>query len=94
MLTQLIQYFINLYLRMIEKIKKSANFMEAYQTVRQVGLAKLDMGWHIPKATEVQDVGAYERELQKDTYLLAPVEGTSTIFSFYHIFKGGYDSGY
>ncbi len=79
---------------LIQKIKESANFMEAYQTVRQVGLAKLDMGWHIAKAAGVKDVGAYERELQKETELLPPVEGTNTSTSFSHIFQGGYASGY
>ncbi|AHM58861.1 peptidase M3A and M3B thimet/oligopeptidase F [Flammeovirgaceae bacterium 311] len=79
---------------LIKKIKESANFMEAYQTVRQVGLAKLDMGWHIKKAASVNDVGAYERELQQETDLLPPVQGTSTSTSFSHIFQGGYASGY
>lgn len=79
---------------LIRKIKESSKFMEAYQTVRQVGLAKLDMGWHKGKAVEVKDVGAYERELQKDTDLLPPVEGTNTSCSFSHIFQGGYASGY
>jgi peptidyl-dipeptidase Dcp len=79
---------------LIQKIKESSNFMEAYQTVRQVGLAKLDMGWHIGKAKDVKDVGAYEKELQKDTELLNPVEGTNTSCSFSHIFQGGYSSGY
>ena len=79
---------------LIRKIKESANFMEAYQTVRQIGLARLDMGWHIPEAAEVQDVGAYEQKLQKDTDLLPPVEGTNTSCSFSHIFQGGYASGY
>lgn len=79
---------------LISKIKKSANFMEAYQTVRQIGLAKLDMGWHIGEAVNVQDVGAYEQELQKSTNLLPPVEGTNTSCSFSHIFQGGYASGY
>ncbi|WP_017731901.1 M3 family metallopeptidase [Nafulsella turpanensis] len=79
---------------LIRKIKESANFMEAYQTVRQIGLAKLDMGWHVPEATKVNDVGAYEQELQKETDLLPPVEGTNTSCSFSHIFQGGYASGY
>jgi len=79
---------------LIHKIKESSNFMEAYQTVRQVGLAKLDMGWHIGKAKEVKDVGAYEKELQKETELLDAVEGTNTSCSFSHIFQGGYSSGY
>lgn len=68
--------------------------MEGYQTVRQIGLAKLDMGWHIEKAASVQDVAAYERELQQETDLLPPVSGTSTSCSFSHIFQGGYSSGY
>ncbi|HYG39518.1 MAG TPA: M3 family metallopeptidase [Cytophagales bacterium] len=79
---------------LIKKIKESANFMEAYQTVRQVGLARLDMGWHIGKALEVKDVGTYEQELLKETELMTPVEGTSTSASFSHIFQGGYSSGY
>jgi peptidyl-dipeptidase Dcp len=79
---------------LVWKIKESANFMEAYQTVRQVGLAKLDMGWHIGKAVNVKNVAAYERELQQDTDLLPPVEGTNTSCSFSHIFQGGYASGY
>lgn len=79
---------------LIKKIIKSATFMEAYQTVRQVGLAKLDMGWHIGQATQVEEVGTYEQELQKDTNLLPPVEGTNTSCSFSHIFQGGYSSGY
>jgi Zn-dependent oligopeptidase len=79
---------------LINRIKESANFMEAYQTVRQIGLAKLDMGWHIEKVKEVDNVGAYEKELQQETDLLTPVESTSTSCSFSHIFQGGYSSGY
>lgn len=79
---------------LILKIKKSANFMEGYQTVRQIGLAKLDMGWHTGQALDIKDVGAYEQKLQQDTNLLPPVEGTNTSCSFSHIFQGGYASGY
>ncbi|MBW3544969.1 MAG: M3 family metallopeptidase [Bacteroidetes bacterium] len=79
---------------LIRKIKESANFMEAYQTVRQIGLAKLDMGWHIGEAREAEDVAAYERSLHTDTDLLPPVAGTNTSCTFSHIFQGGYSSGY
>ncbi|WP_028980476.1 M3 family metallopeptidase [Sporocytophaga myxococcoides] len=81
-------------LDLVKKIKESANFMEAYQTVRQVGLAQLDMGWHSGKAQDVKDVGAYEKELQKATDLLPAAEGANTSCSFSHIFQGGYSSGY
>lgn len=79
---------------LVHKIKESANFMEAWQTVRQVGLAKLDMGWHSGNADQISDVNAQEQSLLKDTELLVPVEGTSTSCSFSHIFQGGYSSGY
>ncbi len=81
-------------LELVKKIKESANFMEAYQTVRQIGLAQLDMGWHSGKAQDVKDVGAYEKELQKATDLLPPAKGANTSCSFSHIFQGGYSSGY
>lgn len=79
---------------LITKIKASSNFMEAYQTVRQIGLAKLDIGWHTSKALAAKDVNSYEHELQKNTELLPSVEGTNTSCSFSHIFQGGYSSGY
>lgn len=79
---------------LVERLKASANFMEAYQTVRQIGLAKLDMGWHIPEAYDATNVDAWENELQKETDLLPPVEGYNTSSSFSHIFQGGYSSGY
>lgn len=81
-------------LDLVERIKESANFMEGYQTVRQIGLAKLDMAWHTGEALDVDDVGAYERQVHNDTNLLPPVEGTNTSCSFSHIFQGGYASGY
>lgn len=81
-------------LDLVERIKESANFMEGYQTVRQIGLAKLDMAWHTAEALNVEDVGSYERKVQHDTDLLPPVDGTSTSCSFSHIFQGGYSSGY
>ncbi|MGK7392622.1 MAG: M3 family metallopeptidase [Candidatus Cyclobacteriaceae bacterium M2_1C_046] len=79
---------------LVQKIKKSSNFMEAYQTVRQIGLAKLDMGWHMGKAANIKNVDAYENQLQEDTNLLPNVEETNTSCSFSHIFQGGYASGY
>ncbi|WMJ74084.1 M3 family metallopeptidase [Cytophagaceae bacterium ABcell3] len=79
---------------LIEKIKDSATFMEAYQTVRQISFAKLDMGWHTENAPKVNNVSTHEQGLQKDTELLPTVEGTNASCSFSHIFQGGYSSGY
>ncbi|MFN3402615.1 MAG: M3 family metallopeptidase [Cytophagaceae bacterium] len=79
---------------LVKKIKESSTFMEAYQTVRQIGLARLDMGWHKGEVKQSLKVGEYEKELLKETELLTPVEGTNTSCSFSHIFQGGYSSGY
>jgi peptidyl-dipeptidase Dcp len=38
---------------LIERLKKSATFMEGFATLRQVGFAKLDMNWH---GTEPSDL--------------------------------------
>lgn len=79
---------------MVQRLKDSASFMEGYATVRQVGLATLDMAWHATDPTEVEDVGAYETEVTQNTELLPKVDGTNTSTAFSHIFQGGYSAGY
>ena len=79
---------------MVQRLKDSASFMEGYATVRQVGLATLDMAWHATDPTKVEDVGAYESEVTQNTELLPKVDGTNTSTAFSHIFQGGYSAGY
>lgn len=79
---------------MVQRLKDSASFMEGYATVRQVGLATLDMAWHATDPTKVEDVGAYETEVTQNTELLPKVDGTNTSTAFSHIFQGGYSAGY
>lgn len=79
---------------MVQRLKDSASFMEGYATVRQVGLASLDMAWHATDPTKVEDVGAYETEVTQNTELLPKVDGTNTSTAFSHIFQGGYSAGY
>ena len=79
---------------MVKRLKESASFMEGYATVRQVGLATLDMAWHASNPTDVEDVGDYETEVLKNTELLPPVDGSNTSTAFSHIFQGGYSAGY
>ena len=79
---------------LIQKIKESANFMEGYQTMRQLSFAKLDMAWHGQDPGGVSDVDAFEKEVFKETDILPPVKGTNMSCSFSHIFQGGYSSGY
>lgn len=77
----------------ILKISESKNYMEGYQTLRQLGFGLLDMAYHT-KASELNDVKEFEdRETNKTTlYPLNPKIVVSTSFS--HVFQGGYASGY
>ena len=79
---------------MVQRLRDSASFMEGYATVRQVGLATLDMAWHATNPTKVQDVGDYEKEAIKEMELLPQVSGSNTSTAFSHIFQGGYSAGY
>ncbi len=78
----------------VQKIKDSAQFLSAYQTVRQTSLGQLDMAWH--NQTEIKDVSVleFEKEASKKTTLFPFNEKTTTSCAFSHIFAGGYAAGY
>ncbi|MFB1012865.1 MAG: M3 family metallopeptidase [Bacteroidia bacterium] len=84
----------------IDKIKKSANFMSGMGTIRQVGLSKIDMGFHSVKfknKTQIQTQKTI-KEIETDAIqgldFYPEVKETITSTSFSHIFQGGYSSGY
>ncbi|WP_420386430.1 M3 family metallopeptidase [Roseivirga sp.] len=78
----------------IERIKESANFMEGYQTMRQLSFGMLDMAWHGTENLQVESVANFEQEIMSKTDVLQPIEGTNMSCSFSHIFQGGYSAGY
>lgn len=79
---------------LIEKVKKSSNFMEGYQTVRQLSFGLLDMAYHGTENLEINSVSDFERKAFEPTELYPIVDGTNMSVSFSHIFHGGYSSGY
>jgi Zn-dependent oligopeptidase len=79
---------------LIDKIKASANFLEGYQTMRQLGFGKLDMAWHGQDNSGVSDISQFEREVLGKTEVLPFIDGTNMSCSFSHIFQGGYSAGY
>jgi peptidyl-dipeptidase Dcp len=81
-------------IELIQKIKDSANFMSGYQTVRQVGLGRLDLAWHDLKELPLNSVADFESNATKETDLFAPLKGINTSCAFSHIFHGGYSAGY
>ena len=80
---------------LIAKIKASANFNEGYNTLRQLSLALIDMGWHGERSlSPIDSIEEFEKELTKEARLLPVVPGTNISTSFSHIFQGGYSAGY
>ena len=82
---------------LVEKIKKSATYHEAYATVRQLSFGLLDMAWHsltMDGASDISDVAAFENEAFAATELFPKVEDANMSVQFSHIFAGGYAAGY
>ncbi|KQR91895.1 peptidase M3 [Chryseobacterium sp. Leaf180] len=79
----------------IEKIAQSKNFMEGYQTMRQIGFGLLDMNYH-SKTGDLQNVSVKEFEdtYTKETQLYPANPEIAMSPSFSHIFQGGYSAGY
>lgn len=79
----------------IEKIAQSKNFMEGYQTLRQIGFGLLDMNYHTRvEELENKTIKAFEDEYTRATQLYPSNQETAMSPSFSHIFQGGYSAGY
>ena len=82
---------------LVDRIKRSSTYHEAYATVRQLSFGLLDMSWHslsLDEANAITDVGAFEEKAFAVTELFPKVEGTNMSVQFSHIFAGGYAAGY
>lgn len=78
----------------IQKIVDSSNFQSGLATIRQIGLATLDMAWHSQNPKDITSVKDFEINVTAKTDLMPSVPETCTSCSFSHIFSGGYSSGY
>ena len=78
----------------IEKLAQSKNFMEGYQTLRQLGFGLLDMAYHTDLKDEKFDVKNFEDSILEKTKLYPKNRETAISTSFSHIFQGGYSAGY
>lgn len=79
---------------LIEKIKKSANFQEGMQILRQLSFGMLDMAWHGINPSTVKNVKEHESKAFENTKLFPDVAENCMSTSFSHIFQGGYSAGY
>ncbi len=79
----------------IEKISQSKNFMEGYQTLRQIGFGLLDMNYHTKvEELENKNIKQFEDYYTKQTQLYPVNPETAMSPSFSHIFQVGYSAGY
>lgn len=79
---------------LIDKIKKSANFLEGIATLRQLSFGILDMGWHGQDPSEITSLKDFETNQFKSTRQYPDVEENAMSTSFSHVFQGGYAAGY
>lgn len=80
--------------KLIDKIISAAQFMEAYQMIRQISFGKLDMAWHAVEIGNIANIDDYETRAFEGTQVYPKIDGTNMSTAFSHIFQGGYSSGY
>ncbi len=79
---------------LIKKIKKSANYNQASQTLRQLSIGLLDMNWHNINPEKIKDVKKYESKVLEKLTFTKELNEVCMSTGFSHIFQGGYSAGY
>lgn len=78
----------------IEKLKKTAQFQQGLQTLRQLSFALLDLSYHGEKADTIEDVKKHELDVLASFQKTPDVAENTLSTAFSHIFQGGYSAGY
>lgn len=78
---------------LLEKLRKSITFNQAFTTVEYIGASVLDMDWHGIAADKEYDVIAFENESMKRLGLIKEILPRYRTSYFSHI-CGGYAAGY
>ena len=79
---------------LIERIRKSRNFMAAYSCLRQVSFGLLDMAYYTQKEEFDEDIITFEKKAWKDAIITKQLPNTCMTVQFSHIMAGGYAAGY
>jgi peptidyl-dipeptidase Dcp len=79
---------------LIKKIKKSANYNQASQILRQLSIGLLDMNWHNINPGKIKDVKKYESKVLEKLTFTKELNEVCISTGFSHIFQGGYSAGY
>src|SRR5690625_7196410 len=68
---------------LIDKVRKASNYMEDYQTVRQLSFGILDMDYHSQTDLEVNDVSQIEKKAFETTNLYTITKRNNMNESYY-----------
>ena len=79
---------------LIERIRKSRNFMVGMACLRQVSFGLLDMAYYTQHKDFHEDIIPFEKEAWKKAILGKQLPNTCMTTQFSHIMAGGYAAGY
>jgi len=79
---------------LVEKIKKSRQFNQGFETVEYLAASLLDMDWHTLVETKEKDATAFEKASLERIGMPAPIVPRYRSPYFQHVFAGGYSAGY
>lgn len=77
---------------LIDKLKKSAQFNQGFETIEYLAASLLDMDYHNQNLTT--DVESFEKASMDKIGLINEIEPRYRSTYFSHIFSGGYSAGY
>ena len=80
--------------KMVEKIKKAANFQQGLQTLRQLSFGYLDLSFHDQNSDQIKNIKTHEKNQIDHLQFTQDIPENCMSTSFSHIFHGGYAAGY
>jgi peptidyl-dipeptidase Dcp len=79
---------------LIQKIRRSRQFNQGFETVEYIAASFLDMDWHTAILKDPIDVPEFENKSMGAIGLIPEIVPRYSSWYFNHIFSGGYSSGY
>lgn len=80
--------------KIVEKIKKAANFQQGLQTLRQLSYGYLDLSFHDQNSNQIKNIKTHEKNQIDHLQFTQDILENCMSTSFSHIFHGGYAAGY
>lgn len=79
---------------LIERIRRSRNYMAAYSCMRQVSFGLLDMAYYTLSKPFDEDLLSFEKKAWQKAVVTRQLPDTCMTVQFSHIMAGGYAAGY